>query len=442
MNTSFFKTLTLLVSWLVMAVLPCLAQNSLSLSPMTGGSVYATPDMDRVNAQVKVSNYGTQAVTDFDYTLYYLDTQQSEGAFSIHLDTPLAQGETTTLTIPLKCGATTGATDVVFSITQVNGQSNQATVNYTYITRYTVTVQPHKRVVVEDYTGLWCQYCPRGIVVMEALQRLYPNDFIGIAVHCRDELTTAAYGYGMESKWAPGKPSIWFDRTEKINDFSVENMFNNMQAKVSPLNVDVKAQWDAERNNINVTTLLTACMQPADDDTYALAYVLTEDGMKNDTWVQANKSSEWQQYVNAPEELDFFRNADYFVYGLTYNHVAIAAQGIQTGIEGSVPTSFSGGDEFTHTTTFDNIAQYPLIQSLNQLSVCALLINTRTNKIANAAKCAITQNTTTGLAESSLPSASTQALHFGIDGRRIQPTAKGLHIIRHADGRVEKVMIK
>ena len=429
--------LLLAMLWITLAT-TALSQSSLSLSPMTGGAVYASPDMDEVNAQVKVSNYGTQAVTDFDYTLYYLDKQQSEGPFSIHLDAPLAQGETTTISIPIKCGNTTGASDVVFSIGKVNGDYNQATINYTYITRYIMSVLPHKRVVVEDYTGLWCQFCPRGIVIMEALQRLYPNDFIGIAIHCRDELSTGAYGSAMENKWAPGKPSIWFDRTEKINDFNVESMFHNMQAKVSPLNIEVTAQWNADSSNVNVSASLTACMQPAEGDTYALAYVLTEDGMQNDNWVQFNKSSEWQQYVNAPEELDFFRNAGYFVYGLTYNHVAIAAQGIEQGIEGSVPTTFDGGDTFEHTTTFDNLSQYSLIQSKKQLAVCALVINTRTHQIANAAKCAITSSTTTGISHATLSTPPTAPQHFGIDGQRISPTAPGLHIIRNADGSISK----
>lgn len=438
MTKRFTTPIALLAFLWTFLATTALSQSSLSLSPMTGGSVYATPNMDMINAQVKVSNYGTQAVTDFDYSLYYLDSQLSEGPFSIHLDAPLAQGETTTISVPIKCGEATGTTDVVFSIGKVNGDYNQATINYTYITRYTVSVMPHKRVVVEDYTGLWCQFCPRGIVVMEALQRLYPNDFIGIAIHCRDELSTGAYGSDMENKWAPGKPSIWFDRTEKINDFSVESMFHNMQAKVSPLNIEVAALWNADSSNVNVTTSLTACMQPANGDAYALAYVLTEDGMQNDNWVQYNKSSEWRQYVDAPEELDFFRNAPYFVYGLTYNHVAIAAQGIEQGIEGSVPTNFDGGDTFEHTTTFDNLSQYYTVQSKKQLAVCALLINTRTHQIANAAKCTITSNTTTNMTQTTLSTTTTTSQHFDIDGRRISPTTPGIHIIRNTDGSVSK----
>ena len=36
---------------------------------MTGGSVYASPETDSVTAVVRLTNYGSTPVTDFDYTL-------------------------------------------------------------------------------------------------------------------------------------------------------------------------------------------------------------------------------------------------------------------------------------------------------------------------------------------------------------------------------------
>lgn len=146
-----------------------------SLAPMTAGAVFVSPQSDGVTARVKIINWGSESVSYFTYTLYYMDTQTTEGPFTVDLETPLASYDTGEFAAYLKAGSELGQTDVILSINEVNGAYNEASVGYTYITRYTIEKTPEKRVVVEDYTGLWCQYCPRGIAIMESLQRLHPD---------------------------------------------------------------------------------------------------------------------------------------------------------------------------------------------------------------------------------------------------------------------------
>lgn len=62
-------------------------------------------------------------------------------------DTPLADGETRLVNIPIKAGSTYGMVDVVFHITSVNNSYNETSVPFTYITRCTVNKLPHKRVL-------------------------------------------------------------------------------------------------------------------------------------------------------------------------------------------------------------------------------------------------------------------------------------------------------
>lgn len=47
-----------------------------------------------------------------------------------------------------------------------------------------LTFEPVKRVVIEEFTGRDCQFCPGGIVTMEHLVSLYGNRVIPIALHC------------------------------------------------------------------------------------------------------------------------------------------------------------------------------------------------------------------------------------------------------------------
>jgi hypothetical protein len=48
--------------------------------------------------------------------------------------------------------------------------------------------QTVKKVVLEDFTGAWCQWCPEGTGVSEALALANPSNFINVAEHSGDAL--------------------------------------------------------------------------------------------------------------------------------------------------------------------------------------------------------------------------------------------------------------
>ena len=50
-----------------------------------------------------------------------------------------------------------------------------------------------RRVVIEEWTGTWCGYCPRGIWAMDYMKENYPDDFIAIAVHYDDGMEATSY---------------------------------------------------------------------------------------------------------------------------------------------------------------------------------------------------------------------------------------------------------
>lgn len=45
-----------------------------------------------------------------------------------------------------------------------------------------------KKVLLEDYTGTWCGWCPEGAVVVEELLAAHPTNFIAVASHSGDQL--------------------------------------------------------------------------------------------------------------------------------------------------------------------------------------------------------------------------------------------------------------
>lgn len=406
--------------------------------------VTVSPSDEYVNVPIRLMNWGTNPVSQITYTLYDYESNETSEPINMDFETPFSS--MLDVNIPIKPGKTIGESDVMLNITLVDGQYNSATIPYTIITRSTVLQAPKKRVVFEDVTGLWCQYCPRGIALMEYLERIHPDDFIGISIH-DDAMRTNAYTELM-SKWT-GRPYITFNRYDKVNTYTGESEYNMAMNQTASFDINVKANFDESGNNIIVSTDVLPCLPTDENDKYEVAYVLTADGLKNDSWVQAVAAGEWDGIEGLPEEYAPFLGGVSEVRGLTFNQVAIASKGVEYGVEGSLTAPYTVGEMQNPTVTFENISQHNLIQDRSKLNVCALIIcstidpNTKAvtkTVIDNAAKCRVgNDNSETGIKEltDSVDSAITG--YYSLDGRRLNAPAKGVTIVRYANGKTIKI---
>lgn len=408
--------------------------------------VTVTPSDEYVNVPIRLMNWGTNPVSQITYTLYDYESNETSEPINMDFETPFSS--MLDVNIPIKPGKTIGESDVMLNITLVDGQYNSATIPYTIITRSTVLQAPKKRVVFEDVTGTWCQYCPRGIALMEYLERIHPDDFIGISIH-DDAMRTNAYTEFLTSEWKEGRPYITFNRYEKVNSYTGEGEYNMAMNQTANFDINVKANFDESGNNIIVSTDVQPCLPTDENDKYEVAYVLTADGLKNDSWVQNVAAGEWDGIEGLPEEYAPFLGRVSEVRGLTFNQVAIASKGIRYGVEGSLTAPYTVGEMQHPTVTFENISQHNLIQDRSKLNVCAMVIRTTIDPntkavtksvIDNAAKCRVgNDNSETGIKEITDSADSAITGYYSLDGRRLSAPAKGVTIVRYANGKTIKI---
>lgn len=361
--------------------------------------VTVTPSDEYVNVPIRLMNWGTNPVSQITYTLYDYESNETSEPINMDFETPFSS--MLDVNIPIKPGKSIGESDVMLNITLVDGQYNSATIPYTIITRSTVLQAPKKRVVFEDVTGTWCQYCPRGIAIMEYMERIHPDDFIGISIHDDKQMVTDAYTEFITSEWQKGRPYITFNRYEKVNSYTGEGEYNMGKNQTANFDINVKANFDESGNNIIVSTDVLPCLPTDENDKYEVAYVLTADGLKDDSWVQSVSPGAWDGIEGLPEEYAPFLGGVSEARGLTFNQVAIASKGIKYGVEGSLTAPYTAGVKQNHSVTFENISQHRLIQDRSKLNVCALIIcstidpNTKAvtkTIIDNAAKCRVGDN--------------------------------------------------
>lgn len=415
------------------------AQNH-SLIPSAGQKVYVPITAKSEKGKLLITNYGSTVVRDFDYTLSFNGEELVSKNYV--LPKPLNRMEGATIEVDVPPHTQVSETDLLFTITKVNGEVNGASVNQATLPRVTATRIPHRRVVVEEYTAMWCGYCPRGIALMENLAKNYPDDFIGIAVHTggrADPLSCPDYAW--KAADYRSRPTLHMNRNLLLGYVKAITEFEEERSRGADMDIDVTATWDARQENITVTPRVTFCVDK-EDVTYGFAYVLTEDGMSSPEWYQNNYYSGRTDELGVSDELDYFIKADYAVKGLENNFVAIAAEGVKAPLTGYIQTPIKADEAQSHTYVFRNISSKKLIQDKAKLKVCVLLINIKTGQIENAAKCTISPANTTAISSVSEGKETVvETARYTLDGRRITTPQKGINIVKYSDGRVCKEVV-
>lgn len=330
----------------------CWAKNS--VAPMTPGNVFLKMGDKETVVPLKLTNWGDTEVTSISYTFYYTDKQVSEGPFVLNFDQPLKNGETREVKIPIKPGQKLGKEELLFNIPQVNGQYNEASAGYAYLTCCTVNKMPHKRVLVEDYAGMWCWHCPIGLVATDAIARMYPDDVVAVSVHKTDDISKVVSRLvyeGLIDRYAVTVPSVWVARDNKAAGFDITDAANYVEG--------------------------------------------------------------WSQ-----------------VKGMVYNHVAIESQGMDNGLEDSKMTDFRADEVKTHSTTFEGVNKYSVIRDRSKIEIAAVLFNTKTGKIENAARCSVRNHGTTGIRPNLVQEQKKTEGIYDMQGRKVngKPTP-GIYIV-------------
>lgn len=330
----------------------CWAKNS--VAPMTPGNVFLKMGDKETVVPLKLTNWGDTEVTSISYTFYYTDKQVSEGPFVLNFDQPLKDGETREVEIPIKPGQKLGKEELLFNITQVNGQYNEASAGYAYLTCCTVNKMPHKRVLVEDYAGMWCWHCPIGLVATDAIARMYPDDVVAVSVHKTDDISKVVSRWvyeGLIDRYAVTVPAVWVARDNKAAGFDITDAANYVEG--------------------------------------------------------------WSQ-----------------VKGMVYNHVAIESQGMDNGLEDSKMTDFRADEVKTHSTTFEGVNKYSVIRDRSKIEIAAVLFNTKTGKIENAARCSVRNHGTTGIRPNLVQKQKKTEGIYDMQGRKVngKPTP-GIYIV-------------
>lgn len=318
-----------------------------------------------------VTNNGTAPLTSFDITVNGV-TETISGLnipafgstpFTVDTEVEIAEGNTE---FEVMASMPNGvmdenmgdnmAVDAVFGIVPVEGAG----------------------VLVEEGTGTWCPWCPRGTYYVERYSDCFKDNFVGVAVHngANDPMVISAYDTGVGSfPGFTGYPGVVFNKTEVLDPSEIGNPSIQTMTTEPMAFVNVGAEYD------EASRMLTVSVEGSDFSTDMTGVkffaALTEDGVTQGgassggaLWTQANNYAGGAvgpmggfEFLGPQAEVE------------AYNHTARAMLGTFYGTNATDMTAGGGGGYI-----FSSV-QIPDNQNVENMHIVGALVNANNNVI-------------------------------------------------------------
>ncbi len=328
-----------------------------------------------------ISNDAFAPITSF--TANWTKGTQTVSQSYNNLNLAIGESYEFALDVPIALGSNAGLYDVYIS--NINGAADDdLSDNNTSFTLIVEGVEPApgRKVVIEEGTGTWCQWCPRGAVMMDFIADNYPSTAVPIAVHNADPMKVTTYDTGMGGLIG-GYPSGLVDRADgEWDPLQFEIALIERLSTPAPVSVQHNVAYDAATRLITVESQLHF-LQALNGD-YRIAMVITEDDVTGvtSTYRQQNAySGGGQGPMGGFESLPALVPAAQ----MTYDHVARTIFNSFTGAPGSVPATNAAGSTVTFTSTYT----HPAAQDVTQMHAITMLIDNASGEIINAEETAV-----------------------------------------------------
>jgi hypothetical protein len=248
---------------------------------------------------------------------------------------------------------------------------------------------PTHKVVIEEGTGTWCGWCPRGAVFMDSMSHVHPNTTELIAVHDNingtDPMAISVYDNGVSAAIS-GYPSILVDRNfsdDPSNAFVLYDAHIN-DFGLADLTVSPAFNYATSVATVNVSAKIASSFvnNTAAND-YRLAVVFT----RNDVTSTSSQYNQNNYYSSASQNQPLVgaghnwqtEPATVPASRMIYNFVALSIVGGFSGMAGSLPANIVAGQTYSSTFTYT----VPVVNNLNNIKIHALLIDANNQIIYN-----------------------------------------------------------
>ena len=241
-----------------------------------------------------------------------------------------------------------------------------------------------KKVLIEEFTGAWCGYCPDGAHRVQSIIDNNNGNAIGVSLHDGDAMEVAHTNFLEATYQNTGYPSGMVDRvpfngtTSTWNRGYWESVANAQLSETTVCGLAIKSEVNGASAAVEVHAGFNATLN---GDDYRLTVYLIEDGVTGTGY-----GYDQRNYYNTDSESPFYDLGDP-IEGYEHNHTLRAV--LSESLGDPINTSFlvSGG-EHIETYTVD-LSSY----TKNKLSIVAFITHIGStfteHEVMNVQKCGI-----------------------------------------------------
>lgn len=407
---------------------------------------------DKRIVSAKVSNYGTEPVKKFAYTVTIGDfvSEKKTVVVDDYVSSDLALGRfggEYTFDFDVEFGKEAVSEECVISIIEVNGKENYYADRTCTGLIIPIEKAPKRRIALEECACSWFGLCPFGFVGMEKAQQVFGDGVVIVTIHDDDEMDCWDYKEFRNTE-IKSYPSVHIDRKvfslhpyygtadPELEYFGLEDDIRKYENDIAPAELSISGVVDTELNVVRATSN-SKFMFSGDKANYALAFILTSNALTGDeNWDQSNMLDGTEDLRYEPL-FDRWIDGESSMGGILYDHIAVGAKGIVNGIDGSVSLPIKKDVAQEYTVEFD-LADYPVIQDIEDLCVNVFMINQTTGEIMNSAMAPV--SVITGIHSVGEEKTPEESSRYGVDGCKIDKFVKGINIVRYSDGTVKKIV--
>lgn len=396
-----------------------------------------------------ITNLGDNAITSLEVS-FKLDGKEQVTTAAVNVPSR----STDAVEIPLPFAIPEGPGTIDFSVKKINTAEASFTAELDFV-GLPEGKGFERNFVVEEVTGTWCGYCPMGIVGLDAMNKVYPDKFIGIAAHfsngsALDPLQADSYIPIMD--YFTGFPSCIVNRDPYWNFQPITDNLNLsyrlwMAYPLSNAKVDFTVTHNTTANTLDIKANSSFAVSQADAD-YSIAFVIRENGLK----------AEQTNYFAGGDlgPMGGWENKGMYV-NWTYDDTARDIFDY-AGIPNSIPASVEAGKSYP----FETSLALTNVSNVANTNVVALVLDQRTGVIVNASVVKAADYNSSGISDvigdTSEPSVisgkgcisvSEGAVVYNLAGQRVAATPgaatldlnPGLYIVKTA-GSAVKALVK
>lgn len=295
---------------------------------------------------------------------------------------PTSMG-TFTHTIPFN-SANVDEYTITLTVSNPNGSADPTPANNSGSTMVsTVAELPVKTVLIEEGTGTWCGWCPRGAVAMDYMYATYAatGQFVGIAVHNGDPMKVTAYDDGANLSSFPGCNVDRVLLGKSVSQNAFNTYYNDRKTLASPAPVNMALNFSGTSLTVDLSTTFKTKMTTG----LRFAAVIVEDSVHDASYDQTNYYAN-----NAQGAMGGFEALPDPVPGaqMWYGHVGRELLGGYDGQTGSIPAVVNNGDAANYTFNYT----VPATMNQDHVYVVGMLIDETSGEVYNATMKKLTGN--------------------------------------------------